>query len=229
MLTLIRRMSLSIILASKFAIASPLLPISSFSLSDSEWWCVPSRKWKSGREKREGPTVASAIQVNVTCDSAGAFDTECLQQITVSKLLKLWLWHFVCRMWGLTWAAESTFSELLKLFSNSLKLKKCFLCCETHCFTDAACPRTFCWAPERHGGTQMISVHKLLCHSWLKTETCTSENYDCVVTPTPEVCHRSQSKQANGVHRKAVCVTTNQPTHVSFECKPLVAPIPTMT
>ena len=45
----------------------------------------------------------------------------------------------MCRMCGLMQAAENTFCELLKCFSNLLKPKNCFLCSETHCFVDAAC------------------------------------------------------------------------------------------
>ena len=51
---------------------------------------------------------------------------------TFSELLKLSL----CKMCGLTRTAESTFSELLKHFSNLLKVNDHFLCCETCRFAD---------------------------------------------------------------------------------------------
>ena len=97
-----------------------------------QWWHTRFAMWDR---------AASAIQVNATCNSAGAFDTECFQRVaesTFRKLLKLWPCSFVHRMCGLTQAAESAFSKLLKIFSDSLKLKKFFLCCETHCCADAA-------------------------------------------------------------------------------------------
>ena len=80
------------------------------------------------------------------CNSAGMFDVNIFSWLlNFQQIAETLTATFVCQMCGLTWAAESTFSKLLKFFSNSLKLKNCFLCCETcspHCFTDASvmCP-----------------------------------------------------------------------------------------
>ena len=86
------------------------------------------------------PTGASAIQVNVTCDCAGAFDTNVFSKLL--KVLSVNCWNFDCGTLC-AWCVDScelpkVLSAIAETFWQCTETKNCFLCCDTCCFVDAA-------------------------------------------------------------------------------------------